>query len=845
MLPGIRYHQVPHPAIQIAALAVLYFLVGRISLLLAIPPGYSTPIWPASGIALAALLLYGYRLWPGILLGSFFTNIATSFDASTTFTLFQSLALAASIGLGASLQALFGTFLIRRYIDLDSGLIRTQSVCGFLGLGGPLSCLVNASWSVTSLWIFGVISGSQVPYSWMTWWVGDAIGVIAVLPLIFIWLGKPREVWRRRIWGVGLPLILSLPVVIGLFIFASNREQKRIEDEHFQHSITIGDSLEKKLASNLEVLHSIRSFFNASTQIDHQQFKNLVTHTLDRIPEIQALSWNPRISHEQRPIFEQAAQSQGFSNFMISERDADGKLVPAASRPIYVVVRYIEPHQENTKALGYDAYSNPTRRVAMDSARDSGNPVATARINLVQEQNGQAGILVFNPIYAGSISTTPESPSERHNKLLGYAVSVLHMGDVLAAALEGIAIPNTEIHLIDESASGADRQLASYHIGADGFRKLEPTEENGPLGNNISWSKEYQFGSRTWRLLVTTTPEYLADKQTWIAWITLVVGFVLSTLLGAFLLILTGQSYLDEHRANELAQANAQLNNEIAERKQAQEELHRHKQQLENMVSEQTTDLIAAKEAAETANHAKSQFLANMSHELRTPMHAILSFSEMGDEKVGSAPDEKLRIYFSRIKESGQRLLLLLNDLLDLSKLEAENMEFNQQENDLKAVVYTAKQEFDGLLDAKSLTLEIVGTEMDTRAWFDADKILQVVRNLLSNAIKFTPERKRITVSFHKAELPATDRHMSVGTVPAIALTVSDQGIGIPEEELEMVFNKFIQSSKTRTGAGGTGLGLAICKEIVMGHGGSIQASNNPGGGAMVTLIIPVDNNTA
>ena len=271
-----------------------------------------------------------------------------------------------------------------------------------------------------------------------------------------------------------------------------------------------------------------------------------------------------------------------------------------------------------------------------------------------------------------------------------------------------------------------------------------------------------------------------------------------------------------EERTKEIKRTNEKLLLEISERKRTEEQLR------------------VAKEIAEAANLAKSEFLSNMSHEFRTPMHSILSFSNFGIKRIKTATRDKLLRYFENIKLSGERLLPLLNDLLDLSKLEAGMMDYKMRNHDLFQLAKTIAAEFSHLATEKDITIQLIQPDFTALAFCDNIKICQVIRNFLSNAVKFTLPITQITLSLH-----SDIREINNEQHEYTQLKVMDQGVGIPENELERVFDKFVQSSLTKTGAGGTGLGLAICKEIITDHKGYIWAENNPKGGAAFFFSIP------
>lgn len=208
----------------------LYALIGWFGVSLAVFPGYASPLFASSGLALAFHLLFGNAVLPGIWLGSFTLNLFLTLTTQGGVS-FSAVVLTACIGAGAMLQAMTGTGLVRRFVPFPSSLDNSREVFLFLVLGGPVACLIGATVGVTSLWAAGILAEDLVWLNWGTWWIGDSLGVVLFTPLVLIWGAQPRETWGARGKYVAVPLVVAFAITASVVSYLNVWEKENFRGD--------------------------------------------------------------------------------------------------------------------------------------------------------------------------------------------------------------------------------------------------------------------------------------------------------------------------------------------------------------------------------------------------------------------------------------------------------------------------------------------------------------------------------------------------------------------------------------------------------------------------------------
>jgi signal transduction histidine kinase/integral membrane sensor domain MASE1/CheY-like chemotaxis protein len=774
--PGQAFRSIlaRRPSRVYVSLTVAYVVSGKLALLLAVPPGFASPIFPPAGIAAAAMLIGGRTTLPWTFLGSFLLNVwaAYSIGGGSDAT---RLAAAFAIAAASTLQAGAGGTILRRTVGYPAPLDNGRDLLRFLSLS-PVFCLTSATLSLGGLAGLGQVGWPDLPTNWISWWTGDTLGVLLVLPLMLVIAGEPRSLWRRRALPVALPMLLFFALFVAIFARVSKWEQDEALVEFRLLSQEVVDKIHSGLAEQEIFLEQLERSFSRTVPVSRADFRHLAQSSLQRFATIQAVKWAPLINFSQRLAFEEAQQAE-LPGFKIREVDPSGQRRRAGERPFYYPVSYVEPLKGNEQIVGFDLASEPGRKTAVEEAIDTGSVSTTPPIRLLQDHGEQPGILIIFPVNDGPNGA-------------GVVSVALRMGTFMTELLAPVA-SIMSVRLVD---AGRETALYSGFSAAPSRARYEGT---------------FAFGTRYYRVETVPTPRYLEQHSRWQSWAVLVAGVISTGLLGALLLLSTGQTHrvetMVDQRTRDLEAINRRLQLEIRERQQAEAAL-RQAQKME----------------------AIGQLTGGIAHDFNNLLTVIGGNAALLRDKTLGDVAARRASAIMRAAERGERLTRQLLTFSRRQMLRPESVDLCQRTHEMMEML------------SRSLREDIaISIDMPEGLWpvtIDPAEFELSLLNIAVNARDAMPHGGRFAVAAHNVSFSTGDL-VSEGLIgDFVAVTLSDTGAGMAPEVLARAFEPFFTTKEVGLGSG---LGLSQVYGFAKQSGGAVVIRSEIGKGTTITFFLP------
>ena len=677
--------------------------------------------------------------------------------------------------LSSRLQAAIGGTVLRYAFGYPAPLDNGRDLSRFLFLS-PLFCLTSATLSLGGLSALCVVQLPDLAMSWVSWWIGDTLGVLVVLPLVLVIAGEPPSLWRSRAKPVALPILLFFAVFVAIFVRVSTWEQDQALLEFRLLSREVLDKINAGLAEQQVFLEQLERSFTRPAPVSRADFQHLSKNLLSRFPTIRAVKWAPRIDLSQRVAFE-AAQQTDLPGFEVRELDAAGQRRRAKERDGYYPVTYVEPLAGNEHIVGFDLFSEAGRKTAVEETIKTERLTATPPIRLVQERGDQPGILALFAVHDG-----PNGP--------GVVAVALRMGTFVT----GILAPVSSV-------------LRARVVDLGGGKALY--SDFSPSSDGASYNQMFAFGGRLYRVETEPTASYLTRHSRWQSGVVLVVGVVSTGLLGALLLLSTGYARRIENevddRTRDLESINRRLHLEVKERERAETALHQARR-MESI----------------------GRLTGGIAHDFNNLLTVVSGNAELLRDQ---APDDRVARRASAIRRAAKQGERLTRQLLAFSRrqmLRPEPVDLRERTHEISEML------------SRSLREDIeISVDIPQDLWpvvVDPAEFELALLNLGVNARDAMPNGGRFRVAARNLSLRGDDAESKGLAGDFVAVTLSDTGIGMTAEVQARAFEPYFTTKEV---GGGSGLGLSQVYGFARQSGGVALLESEIGQGTSIMLYLP------